>query len=303
MRRCPSCVLALAAVLAGVTACRGQQPDAKQFTIVPVAAGIWMLSGEGGNIALAVGRDTTLLVDSDYGRASVRLIEAIRQLTPRPVHYLLDTHWHSDHTGGDPARAAAGAVVVAQENTARRLSTEQVMRGYHFPPLPAAARPTITFRDSFTFHLGPGNDALVYWVGPAHTDGDVIVFWKQADVIHTGDLTCYYAYPFFDEDTGADIRGMVAAVDRIVAMTDEHTRIIGGHGPLATRADLVAYRDMLATIVGRVSEQLAAGRSVAEVIAAKPTAEFDARWAKPGTMPADTLVALIYRNLKAKGRT
>ena len=167
---------------------------------------------------------------------------------------------------------------------------------------PVAARPTVSFRDSFTFHLGGGNDAFVTWVGPAHTDGDVIVFFKQANVIHTGDLTCYYAYPFFDEDTGADIVGMVAAVDRIVALADENTRIIGGHGPLATRADLVQYRDMLKTIVQRISAQVAAGRNVNEIIAAKPTAEFDARWAKPGTMPADTLVALIDRNLRARSR-
>ncbi len=291
---------ALAAVFAAVPGCLGQRPEAKPFTVVPVSAGVWMLTGEGGNIALAVGSDTTLLVDTDYARSAPGLAEAIRGLTQRPVHYVLDTHWHADHAEGNAALAAAGAVIVAQENTRARLSTEQVMRGHHFPPPPPAARPTISFRDSFTLHLGGANDALVTWVGPAHTDGDVIVYFRKANVIHTGDLTCYYAYPFFDEESGADIRGMVTAVDRIAALANDSTRIIGGHGPLATRADLLQYRDMLRTIVGRVAEQKAAGRTVAQVIASKPTAEFDARWARPGTMPADTLVALIYRNLRPR---
>jgi glyoxylase-like metal-dependent hydrolase (beta-lactamase superfamily II) len=303
-RRFLCCLVLLAgAALAGAPSCPAQQADTAGFRVVPVASGIWMLSGEGGNVALSVGDDATLLVDTDYERAAPRLLAAIRALTPRPVRFVLDTHWHADHTGGNAALAATGAVMVAQDNTRLRLSTEQVMRNFHFPALPPAARPVIGFRDTLTFHLGAGNDAVVSWVGPAHTDGDVVVFWRQANVIHTGDLTCYYAYPFFDEDTGADILGMVAAVDRIVAMSDDRTRIIGGHGPLASRADLVQYRDMLKTIVQRVAAQRAAGRSVADVIASRPTAEFDARWAKPGTMPADTLVALIYRNLRARAGT
>lgn len=300
MRRRSACWRAclVIALLVGLPACR-KEPAPAAFRVVPVAAGIWMLTGGGGNIALAVGRDSTLLVDTDYAHASPRLAAAIRALTPRPVNYVLDTHWHADHAEGNAVLAAMGARIVAQANTAARLASEQVMRGQHFPPAPVAARPAVTFRDSVTFHLGDGNDAVAYWAGPAHTDGDVVVFWKQANVIHTGDLTCYYAYPFFDEESGADIERMVAAVDRIVAMTDDRTRIIGGHGPLATRADLLEYRDMLATITGRVSAQMAGGKSVARIIAAKPTAEFDARWARPGTMPPDTLVALIYRNLRA----
>lgn len=290
--------LALAG-LAATAACRAQRRPVTSFRVVPVAAGIWMLSGDGGNVVLAVGRDTTLLVDADYARAAPELSASIRALTRRPVRYVLDTHWHTDHAEGNAARAAAGATIVAQENTRRRLSTEQVMRHNHFPPPPPAGRPTRAFRDTLTLHLG-GLDAVVSRVDPAHTDGDAIVVFRPANVIHTGDLTCYYAYPFFDEDTGGDIRGMVAAVDRIVALTDDRTRIVGGHGRLATRADLLAYRDMLATITGRVAAQQAAGKSVAEVIAARPTAEFDARWAKPGTMPPDTLVALIYRSLRAK---
>ncbi len=301
MRRRAAVSLAfLCCGLAAAPGCRAQLADSASYQVVPVAQGLWLLSGQGGSIALAVGRDTMLLVDTDYGRSAPRLAAAIRALTQRPVRYVLDTHWHTDHAEGNAALAAAGAVIVAQENTARRLATEQVTRGRRFPPPPPAGRPTVVFRDSFVFHLGD-DDAVVTWVGPAHTDGDVIVRWPRANVIHTGDLTCYYAYPYFDEDTGADIRGMVVAVDRIVALSDDRTRIIGGHGPLATRADLLQYRDMLATIVGRVSAQIAGGHSVAEVIASKPTAEFDARWYRPGTMPPDTLVALVYRSL-AKAR-
>lgn len=299
-RRFPVCLAFLCTVVAA-PGCRPQHDDSAPYRVVAVRPGIWMLSGEGGNVALAVGRDTTLLVDADYGRAAPRLAAAIRALTRRPVRYVLDTHWHTDHAEGDAALAAAGAVIVAQENTARRLSTEQVTRNHHFPPAPPAGRPTVVFRDSFVFHLGD-DDAVATWLGPAHTDGDVVVRWRQANVIHTGDLTCYYAYPYFDEDTGGDVAAMVAAVDRIVAMADDSTRIIGGHGPLATRADLVQYREMLATITGRVARQMAAGRTAPEVIASKPTAEFDTRWYKPGTMPPDTFVALIYRSLEAKSR-
>ena len=123
------------------------------------------------------------------------------------------------------------------------------------------------------------------------------VFWKKADVIHAGDVVVFYAYPFFDSESGGDIRGLVAAVDRILALSDAGTRIIGGHGPLGSRADLIEYRDMLAGITNRVAGQLAAGKSLPEVIASRPSADYDARWAKPGTMPADTFVALIYRSL------
>ncbi|HEX9106896.1 MAG TPA: MBL fold metallo-hydrolase [Longimicrobiales bacterium] len=295
-RRRVCCAVFLCGLLAAALSCRAQQPDSS-FKVVPVASGIWLLSGPGGNIALAVGEQATLLVDADYAPSAPALAAAIRRVTTRPVRFLLDTHWHSDHAGGNAVLAAAGAVIVAQDNTRQRLSSEQVTRGYHFAALTAAARPAISFRDTLTFHLG-GSDALAFWVGPAHTDGDVVVSFPQANVIHTGDLTCYYAYPYFDEDTGADIRGMVAAVDRIVALANDSTRIIGGHGPLATRAELVQYRDMLKTIVQRVADQRAAGKSVAQVIASKPTAEFDARWYKPNTMPPDTLVALIYRNLR-----
>jgi len=293
---------ALVALLTCACGGRAQHGGNGPIRVLPVAANIWLLTGEGGNMVLAVGDDATLLVDAGYAREAPALAAAIRALTPRPVRYLLDTHWHADHTGGNAALAAAGAVIVAQDNTRRRLAVEQVTRGQHFPPPPPAARPGIGFRDALTFHLG-GSDAVVSWAGPAHTDGDVIVFWKRANVIHTGDLTCYYAYPYFDEDSGADIAGMVAAVDRIVALTDEHTRIIGGHGPLATRADLLEYRDMLKGIVQGVSTQLAAGRSVAQIIASRPTAPYDARWARPGTMPPDTLVALIYRSLRAHSRS
>ncbi len=277
-----------------------QQRDSLQ--VVPVAPGIWMMAGEAGNIALAVGSEGALLVDAGYARTAPRVLAFARSLTDRPIRFLLDTHWHADHAEGNAVVAAAGAIVVAQENTRIRLSTAQRMRGYTFPPLPPPARPALSFTDSIAFHLG-GNDAVAFWVGPAHTDGDVVVVWNQANVIHTGDLTCYYAYPFFDEDTGGDVASMVQVVDRLVAMSDGATRIIGGHGPLATRADLVQYRDMLGTITGAIARQIAAGRSVAEVIASKPTAPFDARWARPGTMPADTFVALIYRNLKARGRS
>ena len=288
--------LTLGALLACSCAGQAQKKDSGQVGVVPVAAGIWMLTGEGGNMALAVGDSGALLVDAGYARTAPRLAAAIRTLTPRPVRYVLDTHWHEDHAGGNAALAATGAVIVAQDDVLARLSTDQVVRGTSFPAVPAAARPTITFRDTFAFHLG-GNDAVAVRLGPAHTDGDVAVFWKKANVIHAGDVVVFYAYPFFDSESGGDIRGLVAAVDRILALSDAGTRIIGGHGPLGSRADLIEYRDMLAGITNRVAGQLAAGKSLPEVIASRPSADYDARWAKPGTMPADTFVALIYRSL------
>jgi glyoxylase-like metal-dependent hydrolase (beta-lactamase superfamily II) len=295
-RSCRWLELTLGALLAGSCAGQAQKKDIGQLGAVPVAAGIWMLSGEGGNMAVAVGDEGALLVDADYARIAPRLAAAIRALTPRPLRFVLDTHWHPDHVESNAALAAQGAVIVAQDNVRVRLSTEQGLGAVRFPPAPPAGRPAITFPDTLTFHLG-GSDVVAAWVGPAHTDGDVVALWRQANVIHAGDLVVDYGYPFIDAASGGNASGMVAALDRLLAVSDAGTRIIGGHGPLGSRADLVEYRDMLAGITGRVAGQLAAGKSLPQVIASRPSADFDARWAKPGTMPADTFVALIYRSL------
>ena len=245
-----------------------------------LAEDLYVLQGAGGNLALSVGPDAVFLVDDQYAPLSPRIMAAIAAITPQPVRFVLNTHWHGDHVGGNENFGKAGALIVAHDNVRKRMSTEQFTELFKrsTPPSSPASLPVVTFAGAVTFHLN-GDEIRAIHVPNAHTDGDAIVHFLKRDVIHMGDVYWNSQYPFIDTSSGGSVDGTIAAVDRVLEIAGEKTRIIAGHGtPVAGKAELKAYRDMLATVAARVKRLLAEGRTPEQVKAANVSAEFDAKW-------------------------
>jgi cyclase len=290
--------LAVAVVLLAAPAFSQQQDfSAVEVKAEKVADGIYMLTGRGGNIGLSVGKSGTYLIDDQYAPLSDKILAAVRAITPDPVRFVVNTHWHGDHTGGNENMGRAGALLVAHENVRRRMSTEQFTAAFNSktPPSPEGALPVVTFADAITFHWN-GDEIRVYHVPPAHTDGDAVVHFVKANVVHTGDLFFNGGYPFVDVSSGGRIDGVIAAAERILGGIDDTTRIIPGHGPVGTKADLQAYRNVLKTLRDRIAKLKAEGKGRDEVIAAKPTAEHDASWGT-GFMKGDVFTGLVFDSL------
>ena len=278
-------------------AARAQQPPPEKLETQKLAEGLSLISGAGGNVALMVGPSGVLLVDDKVAPATPELQQAIAAVTPKPVRFVFNTHWHGDHTGGNAVLGGAGAVIVAHDNVLKRLSSKQfvAMMKKEIPPAPAAALPVITFADSMAFHLN-GDDIEIVHVDPAHTDGDSFVFFKKANVLHMGDTYFSAGYPFIDLSSGGSVDGYVKAADRAIAMTQASTKIIPGHGPVANRDKLRGFRDMIVTIRDRVKKLAAAKKTLAEVQAARPSAEYDATWGK-AFISGPQFVETIYKEV------
>lgn len=273
--------------------------DAKIKT-TKVARNVYMLAGEGGNIGLSVGEDGAFLIDDQFAPMVDMIKAAVAKVSEHPVRFLVNTHYHFDHTGGNERFGKTGAVIVAHANVRKRLSVEQFMKAFNqrLPAAPKEALPVITFEDSVTFHWN-GDAVQVFHVENAHTDGDSIVWFKKANVIHTGDVFFNGMYPFIDVDGGGRIRGMVAAADRVLKIASDDTKIIPGHGPLSNKAELRAYRDMLNAVAERVAKLIADGKTTDEVVAARPTARFDERWGG-GFMKPEAWTRIVDESLRAK---
>ena len=301
MNRRALIALVVAAALAVLA--YAQPPGIEKIEIVTekVADGLYMLKGGGGNIGVSVGPDAVFLVDDQYAPLTPKIKAAVATLTDKPVKFVLNTHWHGDHTGGNENLGAGGTLIVAHDNVRTRMSTEQFSAFFNnkVPPAPRAALPVVTFDDTVTFHLN-GEEIHAFHVAPAHTDGDAAVHFRKANVVHTGDLFFNGMYPFIDVDSGGSIAGMIAAADTLMAALKPDAKIIPGHGPLATRADYVAFRDMLAGVRDAVAPLVQAGKTREEVVAAKPTAAFDAKWGG-GFFKPDPFVAVVYADL-SRGR-
>lgn len=262
-----------------------------------VAEGVYMLTGNGGNIGVSVGKDGVYVIDDQYAPLTDKILAAIKAITPDPVRFVVNTHWHGDHTGGNENMGKTGALLIAHENVRKRMSTEQFMAafGRKVEPSPEAALPVVTFTDAVTFHWN-GDEIRVRHVAPAHTDGDSIIRFVKADVVHMGDLFTNGSFPFVDTSSGGRVDGFVAAADGVLAVATEKTRIIPGHGPLGTKADLQAFRDVVKTVRDRVAKLKAEGKTREQVLAAKPTADLDAKWAG-GFMKGDSFVGFAYDSL------
>jgi len=255
---------------------------------------IAVLEGSGGNIAVLTGKDGKLLIDAGFTVSRPRISPALDSLSTDPITRLINTHWHVDHTDGNAWLHAEGAAITAQENTKKHLSTSTRVDdwSYTFPPAPAEALPATIFGDTLRLRHNDTALALKYY-GPAHTDSDISVVFEEADVIHVGDTWWNGFYPFIDYSTGGGIDGMIRATKRNLSVVADKTIIIPGHGPVGNKAALSEYYDMLVAIRGNVSKLKKQGKSLAETIAAKPTAAYDAKWGQFLMTPA-IFTKLVY---------
>ncbi len=258
-------------------------------------AGTYMLTGAGGNIVASVGSDGVFIVDDQFAPLSDKIRAALGKLSDQPLRFVINTHWHGDHTGGNEALGKAGAVIVAHDNVRKRMSTEQFLLGKTIPASPSGALPVVTFSQDVSLHLN-GDHVRTQHVAHAHTDGDALVKFDKANVLHMGDVYFNGAYPFIDAGSGGSIGGLLAAVSRGLAMSDATTIVVPGHGPVSNRAELAAYGVMLKGHRDRIAKLKKAGKTLAQVIAAKPTAATDAKLGKAFIKP-DQLVTFIYNTL------
>lgn len=258
---------------------------------------IFLLQGVGGNVVCQIGPDGKLVIDSQISTGTPQLLDALGKLDEHKLKLLINTHWHFDHTDGNAALHLAGAFIVAHENTRSRLLKPQTIDTYaaQFPAAPDAGLPQQTFTDSQALWVNNDHLELVH-TPEAHTDSDVFIHFSRGNVIHTGDLWFNGMYPLIDIGSGGTINGMIRGVDQVLALADQRTKIVPGHGALGDKAALQAYREMLVTVADRVEKLKAEGKSVEEAVGEKPTADLDAAWAK-GTIQPGTFVALVYDSL------
>lgn len=269
-----------------------------EIKTVKLTDSLYVLFGAGGNIAISVGVDGVFMIDDQFAPLSDKIRVAVKQITAQPVGYVLNTHWHGDHTGGNENFGKTGAVLVAHENVRKRLSKGQMMEFFNrqVPPAPHGALPVITFTRDLIFHLN-GERMLVTHVDPAHTDGDSIVYFEKANVIHMGDVYFNKMYPFIDNGSGGSVDGVIRAVAQVLKKADRDTRIIPGHGPLSDVAELMAYHDMLVAIRDQVRTLKKGGATLEAVIAAKPTAAFDEKLGG-GFIKPDKFAEIVYQSLQ-----
>jgi cyclase len=268
-----------------------------EIQTIKAADGIYMLTGKGGNIGLSVGTDGAFLIDDQFAPLTDKIQAAITQVSDKPVKFVLNTHWHPDHTGGNENLGSSGTVIVAHDNVRKRLSVDNFIEMFNMQSsaMAAAGLPVITFGDAITFHLND-DEILVRHVMNAHTDGDAIVHFKHANVIHAGDTYFSGMYPFIDASSGGSNDGYIRAIDQVLAQANENTVIIPGHGPISNKQELAAWRDMLETIIDRIRAMVGENASLEQVQASLPTKAFDEKYGG-GFINNETFVKMLYQNM------
>ena len=267
------------------------------ITVQRLRGNISVLIGSGGNITVLTGPDGKLLVDAGIAVSRPRIQAALDGISDAPLKYLIDTHWHWDHTDGNEWVHQAGATIIAQENTLKRLSTTTRVEdwSFTFQPWPIDARPTVLFKTDKTLHFD-GEVIVLKGYGPGHTDSDITVYFEKADVMALGDVFWNGVYPFIDIATGGSIDGAIRLANHSLSQVTSKTIIVPGHGPVGDRAQLVEFRDMLVAVRKNVARLKKQGKSLDEVIAAKPTAAYDAKWGGFVIDPA-FFTRLVYASL------
>lgn len=286
---------------ASASAAATPAPNTQAFSrVVDLGQGVSMLMGQGGNLGLSVGDDGVFLIDDQYATNATANLAKIEELAKGKPKYLVNTHWHFDHAGGNEVFAKAGATVFASDNVRKRLTNELVSTGRtaQANPAPKAAWPVVTFVNGIDFHLNGQTIRAIRAPLPAHTDGDVFVYFVEADVLHTGDTYMKDRYPFVDTGSGGTQAGFIAAIRKALEIAKPTTRIIPGHGDVATRADLEAALAMHEGARAAVEAQVKAGKTLEQTIAAKPLAQWTPRFGpQGGFITDDAYVTVIYNEL------
>ena len=252
-----------------------------EIKTIDLGHGIYMLMGSGGNIGVSVGDDGVFMIDDQFAPLTPKIKKAIAKITTKPIRYLLNTHWHYDHVGGNENLGKDGVVIVAHDNVYKRMSKDGFIKAFNkkVPASPKVALPVVTFNDSVTFHFN-GLEIDVEHRRKAHTDGDSVVLFKSVNIIHMGDTFFNGLYPLIDASSEGSINGMIDTANYILSIADDKTQIIPGHGPLGNKKSLLAFRDMLVTVKARMQKLMDEGKSLEKIIALKPNADFDKTWGK-----------------------
>jgi cyclase len=295
-------VMALSGEVFAQTPAAAPPPDFSKVEIKTTDLGdhVYMLEGEGGNITVVVANDGIIMVDGEFAPLHDKIKAAIVLVSSQPIKYLINTHFHGDHTGGNEPFAKDGAVVVAEIDVKTRLAagTTNGLTGVKTPPAAPDALPSKTYSGAFKIRLN-GRVADLKHIANAHTDGDTYVWFKTANVLSTGDTFTNGRYPNIDFANGGNIKGMIAATDVYLKLVNARTRIVPGHGPIADRAALIDYRTMLVTARDRMAKLVKDGKSEDDVVAAKPFADLDAKWA-PTELAGKNFVRVVWHSLADK---
>ncbi len=276
-----------------VLATFGQTAEVK-ITPVPITKQIYMITGDGGNIGLFIGGDGTFLIDDQFAPLTEKIVEAIKSVGGDYPKFLINTHYHGDHTGGNEKLGKEGTLIFSHDNVRERLKTGSFIKAFNMKRegVVQEGLPVVTFSEDISFHLN-GDTVRAVHVPHAHTDGDSFIYFKEANVIHAGDFFFNGFYPFIDVTHGGSLRGMIKAVDKVLSMADDSTKIIAGHGPMGDKKQLTSYHQMLETAYDRLKKLKAEGKSAKEAVAAKPLADLEETWGD-GLFKGDQWIELIY---------
>jgi glyoxylase-like metal-dependent hydrolase (beta-lactamase superfamily II) len=260
----------------------------------PLTDSLTLLSGPGGNVVVLNGTDGKLMGDTFVQPAWPHLKDALDAIGKAPVKTAIDTHWHFDHSDNNASLRAAGATLLAHTNTKKRMSETHTLAVLNltFAPSPADALPQQTFGQSHKIMMNGETVSLVH-IPPAHTDSDIYIHFEKGNVLQCGDVFFNGIYPYIDDETGGSVSGMIAGAAKLLAVADNNTKVVPGHGALGTKADLAKYREMLMTVRERLQKLKAGGKTVDEAVAAKPLADLDATWGK-GLFNSDTFIQIAY---------
>ena len=289
---------ALPLVLVSLAAPAAAQQDLSKVEIKAqqLAPGVAVLFGAGGNIGVSHGEDGTVLIDDQFAPLTGKIQKAVADLGATPVKFLINTHWHFDHSGGNENMGKAGAVIMAHDNVRVRMVAGATVAGNVTPPAAKVALPVITYADGLKLHLN-GEEVHVIHVAAAHTDGDSIIHWTKSNVIHMGDLFMFgVSFPFVDGGSGGNVRGFVVAADKALAIANDQTKIIPGHGAVATKADLQNHRNMVAGVISKVEAGIKAGQTLDQIKASRPAEGYGVK--ADGFITADRFVETVYNMVK-----
>ena len=290
--------LLLIAILFASISTTTAQDQKVEFTSFQLSDTIYMLRGRGGNVGISTGEDGLYIIDDQVKPITDQLLQAIHKISDKPIRFVINTHYHADHTGGNETIGGSGTVIIAHDNIRKRMTSEQVSIFMNSTTAPYAkdALPVLTFNDRMSLHLN-GESATAYYVANGHTDGDSIIHFPVSNVIHMGDMYFNGLYPYVDLDAGGSIHGVIEAADLALSLANESTRIIPGHGPLAMVDDLRVYRDFLVDATGNIQALIDQDMSLPKIIEAKPTLEWDETLGDAWITPPQ-FVTFIYNSLE-----